>query len=116
MDKQPMGLPEQAPADQQHRMVAVPAGGAAAQHTLRNIRLIIGREYATRIKARSFIITTIILLVVVFLASFIPTIVQFVTTRPATTTQVVVVNEAGSIAGMDETALVSYISADLNGT
>ncbi len=116
MDKQPMNSPEQAPADQQHSMVAVPAGGAATQDTLRNIRLIIGREYATRVKARSFIITTIILLVIVFLASFIPTIVQLFTTRPATTAQVVVVNEAGPIAGMDETALVSYISGDLNGT
>ena len=116
MEKIPVDLPEPARADQEHSAVAVPAGGAATQNTLRNIRLIIGREYATRIKARSFIITTIILLVLVFLASFIPTIVQFVTTRPATTTQVVVVNEAGSIAGMDETALDSYISADLNGT
>ena len=28
--------------------VAVRSGGAAAQHTLRNIGLIIGREYSTR--------------------------------------------------------------------
>lgn len=115
MDKQPTGLPEQASADQAYSAVAVPSGGAAAQHTLRNIGLIIGREYITRIKARSFIITTSFLLVIVFLAAFIPTLVQYVTARPSGPTQVVVVNEAGSIAGMDDTMLASYINADLNG-
>ena len=78
--------------------------------------LILGREYTTRIKARSFIISTIILLVIVFLAAFVPTIVQYITARTSSATQVVVVNEAGPVAGMNETMLVSYISADLNGT
>ena len=82
--------------------VAVSSGGAAAPD-LRNIRLIIGREYKNRVTQRSFIITSVILLVIVFLAAFIPTIVQLVTAGCATSfaNQVVVVNEAGSVAGLN---------------
>src|SRR5215469_9894906 len=86
------GLPKQG-----HTSVAVSSGGAAAQNTLRNIRLIIGREYKNRVTQRVFIITSIILLAIVFLGPFIPTIVQFVqsiTARSASQTQAVVVNNA----------------------
>src|SRR5216684_7547328 len=106
-------------SEQEHRAVAVSSSGAAAQNTLRNVRLIIGREYKNRVTQRSFLITSIILLVIVFLAAFIPTIVQFVqhiTAQPGSQTQVVVVNDAGSIAGLNEAMLTSYISSELNGT
>ncbi|HKF37613.1 MAG TPA: ABC transporter permease, partial [Ktedonobacteraceae bacterium] len=66
-----------------------------------------------------FIITSIILLVIVFVAPFIPTSVQFVqhiTAQPASQTQVVVVNEAGTVAGLSGAKLLSSISAQLNGT
>jgi len=111
--------PAQNLPEQGHTSVAVSSGGAATLHTWRNIRLIIGREYTNRVTQRSFIITSIILLIIVFLAAFIPTILQFVqhiTASPGSQTQVVVVNDAGSIAGLNEAALTSYISSQLNGT
>jgi ABC-2 type transport system permease protein len=116
MDQQPMDLPEQTPADQEYSAVAVPSGGAAAQHTLHNIRLIIGREYTYRVKQRSFIIISSILMVVVFLAAFIPTIVQYITSGTPSQTHLVVVNEAGSIAGLDDAQLAAFINTTLNGT
>ncbi len=119
MAKKPMERPEQERSEQEHRAIAVGSSGAAARNTPRNIRLIIGREYKNRVTQRSFIITSIILLVIVFLVAFIPTIVQFVqsiTAQPVSQTQVVVVNDAGSIAGLNEAMLTSYISSQLNGT
>jgi ABC-2 type transport system permease protein len=119
MAKKTVETPEQARAEQEQRAVAVSSSGAAAQHTLRNIRLIIGHEYKNRVTQRVFIITSIILLAIVFLAPFIPTIVQLVqhiTARPGSQTQVVVVNNAGAVAGLNEAMLISYISSDLNGT
>lgn len=96
--------------------VAVRSGGAATQQTARNIRLILGREYTNRVKARSFIITSVILLTIMFLAAFVPTIVQYISDRVSAPTQVVVANGAGSIAGLSDTALAAYIGAELNGT
>lgn len=60
--------PAQDLPEQGRTSVAVSSGGAATLHTWRNIRLIIGREYTNRITQRSFIITSIILLVIVFLS------------------------------------------------
>src|SRR5262252_5433934 len=111
--------PEKAVAEPEPRAVAVASGGAAAQHTLRNIRLIIGREYKNRVTQRSFVITSILLLVIAFLAPFIPTIVQVVqhgTAQPASQTRVVVVNNAGTVAGLSEAGLLSSIGSQLNGT
>ncbi len=119
MAKKTMETSEQERAEHEQRAIAVSSGGAAARHNWRNIRLIIGREYKNRITQRSFIITSILLLVIVFLAAFIPTIAQFVqsiTAPPSSQTQVVVVNEAGSVAGLNEARLTSYISSQLNGT
>ena len=101
MAKNTVETPEKGVAEQEQGAVAVASGGAAAQHTLRNIRLIIGREYKNRVTQRSFVITSVILLVIAFLAPFIPTIVQLVqhgTAQPASQTQVVVVNNAGTVA------------------
>jgi ABC-2 type transport system permease protein len=111
--------PEKESAEQEQGAVAVSSGGAAAQHNLRNIGLIIGREYKYRVTQRSFVITSVILLVIVFLAPFIPTIVQLVqhgTAQPASQTQVVVVNNAGTVAGLSEAGLLSSIGSQLNGT
>ena len=74
MAKQSVDTPEQERSQQEYRSVAVGSGGAAAQNTLRNIRLIIGREYKNRLTQRSFIIVGVILLVIAFLAPFIPTV------------------------------------------
>src|ERR1700736_1240541 len=90
--------PVQERREQEQGAVAV-SSGASAQNNLRNIRLIIGREYKNRVTQRSFIITSVILLVIVFLAAFVPTILQLITagpTSPTSQTHIVVVNEAGS--------------------
>jgi ABC-2 type transport system permease protein len=119
MAKKTMETQEQARREQEHRAVAVSSSGVAAKNNLRNIRLIIGYEYTNRVTQRVFIITSIILLAIVFLVPFIPTIVQLVqsiTARPGSPTQVVVVNNAGTVAGLNEAMLISYINSDLNGT
>jgi ABC-2 type transport system permease protein len=111
--------PEKNGVQQEPGTIAVSSGGAAAQHTLRNIRLIIGREYKNRVTQRSFIITSVILLVIVFLAAFVPTIVQLITAGPTSQTSqthIVVVNEAGSVAGLTDTQLAATIGTALNGT
>src|SRR6185437_2571137 len=116
MEMKPEERPKQADTQPDYLAGAVSSSGAAAQHTLRNIRLILGREYTYRVKQRSFLISSIILLVVVFLVAFIPTIVQYVTASNTSQTQIDVVNEAGSVAGMDEAQLDALIHTTLNGT
>src|SRR5437763_4556003 len=93
--------------EQERTSVAVSSGGTATLHTWRNIRLIIGREYKNQVTQRIFIIMSIILLVIVFLAAFIPTLVQFFSSRSSVQTSVVVVNDAGSVAGLNDTALAA---------
>src|SRR5712692_1209793 len=115
MPKKTVGTPgRETPAQdlpkQERTSVTVSSGGAAALHNWRNIRLIIGREYKNRVTQRVFLITSIILLAIVFLAPFIPTIVQLVqsiTARPSSPTQVAVVNNAGTVAGLNEAMLIS---------
>jgi ABC-2 type transport system permease protein len=108
--------PEKDVLEQEQRAVAVSSGGAAAQHTLRNIRLIIGREYKNRVTQRSFVITSVILLLIVFLAPFIPTMVQYFTARTPSQTHIVLVNKADSVAGLNEAELIASINAELNGS
>lgn len=103
-------------SEQVQTPVTVRAGGAATRHNLRNIRLIIGREYKNHITQRSFIISTIIILILVVIGAFIPTIVQFINARTYSPTHIVVIDNAGSIAGLNEAALDSYIKSALNGT
>ena len=119
MAKKPLDMPKHERSEQVYRAVAVSSHDATARNTTRNIRLIIGREYKNRVTQRSFVLTSIILLAIVFLVAFIPTIVLFVqhlTAQPASQTQIVVVNDAGSVAGQNEAVLTSYISSELNGT
>jgi len=116
MAKNRMDPPTPAHREQEYSAVAVSSSGAAAQHNLRNIGLIIGREYRNLVKRRSFIITSVLLLVIVFLAAFIPTVAQLITARTPSHTQIVVVNDAGTVAGLSDAALISYIRTELNGT
>jgi ABC-2 type transport system permease protein len=111
MSKKPKDLPEQ-----EQRAIAVSLGGAATQHTWRNIGLIIGREYKNRVTQRSFIISTIIILLLVVIGAFVPTIIQYFTSSSNAQTKIVVVNNAGPIAGLDSDALARYIGTALNGT
>ena len=59
MSKQTLPTPEQEAPTENQASVVVSRGGAANQHTWRNIGLIIGREYKNRVTQRSFKIGTI---------------------------------------------------------
>ncbi|HXX78446.1 MAG TPA: ABC transporter permease [Ktedonobacteraceae bacterium] len=85
------------------------------QNNLRNIRLIIEREFKNRVSQRSFKISTAIILVLIVIASFIPTIVAYISSVTNSQTKVVIVNNAGTIAGMNNDALQQYLDASLNG-
>ena len=102
--------------EQEQRAVAVSAGGAATQNTWRNLRLIVGREYKNGVTQRSFIISTIVILMLVVIAAFIPTIIQYFASTSNAQTKIVVVNNAGPIAGLNNDALAQTIGATLNGT
>jgi ABC-2 type transport system permease protein len=115
MSKQTLPTPEQEAPAQNQAGVVVSKGGAANQHTWRNIGLIIGREYKNRVAQRSFIIGTIVLLVAVIIAAFVPTIFQVITARTSSQTKIAIINNAGSIAGLDGAILTKYIATNLNG-
>ena len=115
MSKQTLPTSEQEASTENRASVVVSRGGAANQHTWRNIGLIIGREYKNRVTQRSFIIGTIILLVVVIIAAFIPTVIQLITAKTNSQTKIAIVNNAGSIAGLNGSILTKYIANNLNG-
>src|SRR5690242_17138692 len=89
----------------------------ADQNTLRNIGLISGREYKNQITQRSYKVTTIIYLMVIIVGSFVPTIIQYIQahTSSQAQTKIAIINDAGSIAGMNDAALTHYIGTSLNG-
>src|SRR6185437_2916461 len=120
MAKRVVETPEERPPDQGRQAVVVRSGGAAAQDNVRNAGLIIRREYRSRVTQRSFIISTIVLLALIVIAAFVPTIIQLISRATSgqtqTQTHIVVVNQAGAVAGLDETALTALINTTLNGT
>jgi ABC-2 type transport system permease protein len=116
MSKNTVITPEQRTQQQEPGAVAVGLGRYDQQNTLRNIGLIIAHEYKKRLAQRSFIISTIIILVLITIGSFIPTIIQYVSATSNTQTKVLIVNNDGSIAGMNNDALLRYIDNTLNGT
>jgi len=115
MSQQTVVTPEQTPPEQQSA-IAISAGGAARQHTARNIGLIIRHEYKRRVTQRSFIISTIIILVLIVIAAFVPTIIQLIAAHSNSQTKIAVVNNAGSIGGLSGDTLTTYIDKTLNGT
>jgi ABC-2 type transport system permease protein len=116
MSKNTVVTPEQRTQQQESSTVAVGLGRYDQQNTPRNIGLIIAHEYKKRLAQRSFIISTIVILVLIIIGSFIPTIIQYVSAISNTQTKAVIVNNAGSIAGMNNDALLKYINTALNGT
>jgi ABC-2 type transport system permease protein len=108
-------LERETPAAQQSDLV-ISRGGIGHQQTLRNIGLIASYEFRKRVKQRSFIVVTIIMLVLVVLGACVPTAIQYFTSTSSSQTELVVANNAGAIAGMNEDALSRYIDASLNGT
>ena len=84
------------------------------QNTLRNIGLILIREYKNQIFKHSFIVISIIYLLAIIVGSFVPTLLQLLQSRGVEQTQMIVINEAGSIAGMSETELLNSLGKLLN--
>jgi ABC-2 type transport system permease protein len=116
MVKNTVATPEQRTPEHERDVVAVSLARSGNQNNLRNIGLIIEREYKNRVSQRSFKISTAIILVLIIIASFVPTIVAYVSSVTNSQTKVVVVNNAGTIAGMNNVALQQYSNANLNGT
>ncbi len=108
-------LEKETPAAQQSALT-IGRGGVAHQQTLRNIGLIASYEFRKRVKQRSFIIVTVLMLVLVILGACVPTAVQYFTSISSSQTKVVIVNNAGAIAGMNNDGLSRYIDAALNGS
>jgi ABC-2 type transport system permease protein len=108
-------LERETPESQQGAL-AISRGGVTHQHTLRNIGVIAGYEFKKRIRQRSFIIITILMLVLVILGACVPTAIEYFTATSSSQAKMVVVNNAGSIAGMNNDALSRYINTALNGT
>src|SRR5690349_1938550 len=107
---------EKEQTEQEQRAIAVSTGGAATQHTWRNVRLIIGREYKNRLTQRSFIISSIVLIALVIIGAFVPTIIQLITSNSNSQTKVVVMeNTTVPVAGLSNDALAQSISSILNG-
>ena len=106
---------EQSTPEQQGSVV-VSSEGAAQQNTARNIGLIIKHEYKKRLTQRSFIISTIIILALIVIGSFVPTIIGYFVAHSNSQTRITVVNNAGSIGGLNGDRLTSYIKLVLNGT
>lgn len=88
---------------------------AGRANTLRNIGLVFGREYRNQVKRRSFIVTSIIYLLGIIIASFVPTIIQYIGAHSNSQTHLVVIDRAGSVAGMNGAALIHYMETALNG-
>lgn len=79
-------------------------------HNLKNISLIIGREYKARVQKRGYIISTGILVVIVILTAFIPTGIEYLSSN-VQTKLVVVENSATTVGGQE---VVKYFDTLLN--
>src|SRR5437667_2520342 len=115
MSKNIVAAPEKQTPKQAPDNVAVSLTRSGNQNNLRNIGLIIEREYKNRLSQRSFKISTAVILILIIIGSFVPTIVAYVSSITNSQTKVVVVNNTGTIAGMNNVALQQYINATLNG-
>ena len=78
---------------------------------LRNIKLVIGREYKARVFRRSFVISTLILVIMAVGAISVPLIIQVITTKLNLQTKLVYINQAGEVGGQ---SLATYLDYRLN--
>jgi ABC-2 type transport system permease protein len=115
MAKNTMAPSERQTTELETTAVSASLARSGNQNNLRNIGLIIKREYKYRVSQRSFKISTAIILILIIIASFVPTIVAYISSVSNSQTKVVVVNNAGTIAGMNNVALQQYFNAALNG-
>jgi hypothetical protein len=116
MAKNTVAPSEKPTTEQETNVVSVSLARSGNQNNLRNIGLIIEREFKNRVTQRSFKISTAVILILIIIGSFVPTIVAYISSVTNSQTKVVVVNNAGTIAGMNNVALQQYINATLNGS
>src|SRR3989440_3491489 len=114
MAKHSVAPSEKQPTEQETNAVSVSLARSGNQNNLRNIGLIIEREFKNRVTQRSFKISTAIILILIIIGSFVPTIIAYISSVTNSQTKVVVVNNAGTIAGMNSLALQQYFNATLN--
>ena len=115
MAKNTIAPSEKQPTEQETTTISASLARSGNQNNLRNIGLIIEREFKNRVTQRSFKISTAIILILIIIGSFVPTIVAYISSVTNSQTKVVVVNNAGTIAGMNNVALQQYLNASLNG-
>jgi ABC-2 type transport system permease protein len=90
--------------------VLVAGANSATRHNVRNIRLIIGREYFGRVRKKSFILGTAAIMIGIILASLIPTIITLFVSNSQT--KLAIINNAGTVSG--DINPVSYFDTRLN--
>jgi ABC-2 type transport system permease protein len=81
----------------------------ARGNTWRNIRLILVREYKIPVRSKTFMIVTIIMVLLVVVASFVPTLIQWFSSNSQT--KVVVITTTGPVAKQD---VIAYLDQTLN--
>lgn len=96
--------------------VAIGMGRTGGQHTLHNIGLILVYEFKKRLKQRSFIISTIIILILIVLGMCVPTVIEYIAATSNNQTKITVVNNAGPVANMTDEQLLSFMGKALNGS
>lgn len=105
-----------APSNDQNTTIAVRPGAAYTQNTLHNIGLITEREYKSRVTQRSFVLSTIFMILILVIGACVPTIIQFFTSKTNSQTKLVIVNNAGAVGDLQGTTLTIYIKTLLNGS
>jgi ABC-2 type transport system permease protein len=100
----------------ENKGVAIGMGRKAQQNMLRNIGLIVAYEFKRRLKQRSFIISTIIILILIVLSMCVPTVIQYITATSNSQSKITIVNNAGPVANMTSEQLLTYMDKALNGT
>ncbi|MDQ6660361.1 MAG: ABC transporter permease, partial [Chloroflexota bacterium] len=109
-----MTRPREIEIPQETSTAEIVRSGSAGSKNARNIGLIIKREYMNRVKRRSFVIVTIIMMLLIIAAASFPTILAVISSQSQTS--MTVVNNAGTIAGLNGSDLNSYINRSLNVT
>src|SRR5882724_8121549 len=113
MSKNTVINPENEIAPNQESTIAISRHETVRQQTLRNIGLIIVREYKNRVAQRAFVITTSIILVLLLISTCVPTVIQYFTSRSSSQVTINIINNAGTIGTLNDTTLASYISTSL---
>lgn len=90
-------------------------GRTGSPISFRNVGLIFAYEYKKRVTQKSFIIMTIIMLLLIVLASCVPMLLQYITSMSAVQTKITILNHAGTIAGLDNEGLLRSAETILNG-